>query len=157
MIYRNRNTGEYPVTHLQIRKENPNTSFGDVIPPETAKEFGYDEVVKVDVPQQDGYVFYEGEPVEENGVWKQTWIGEKQIPTQVTRLGAIVALDAFQLLDTVEVYMSLESTPRQFKLAWKNAIYFERDSGVLVEAAKLLNLSEEDIDSLFIYANKVKL
>lgn len=77
------------------------------------------------------------------------------IPQVVTNYQGKVALDAFQLLDEVEAYMALEDTPKQYKLAWATGA-FERQSALLIGIAALFNLTDEQIDQMFIYGAGVQ-
>ena len=73
-----------------------------------------------------------------------------EVPQTLTNYQGKVTLDYFQLLDEVEAYMALEDTPKQYKLAWATGA-FERQSALLVGIGALFNLSDEQIDSMFIY------
>lgn len=78
-----------------------------------------------------------------------------EIPTRLTNYQGKVTLDAFQLLDDVEAYMALEDTPKQYKLAWATGA-FERQSVLLLGIAALFNLTDEQIDQMFIYGAGVQ-
>lgn len=71
MIFRNTNTGEYPVTMQEIIKANPNVSY----PRNPTNIEGFDVVVEVVPPFFDLVTQYikEGDPVNDNGTWRQTW------------------------------------------------------------------------------------
>ena len=77
-----------------------------------------------------------------------------EIPQIITNYQGKVTLDAFQLLDDVEAYMALEDTPKQYKLAWATG-HFERQSALLQGIAALFDLTDEQIDQMFIIAGKV--
>ena len=77
------------------------------------------------------------------------------IPQLVTNYQGKVALDYWQLLDEVEAYMDLESTPKQYKLAWATGA-FERNSALLLGIATLFNLTDEQLDQMFQYAATVQ-
>jgi hypothetical protein len=72
MSFRNKATGEYPVSHDQIRAANPNTSF----PAYFEEAEGYDWVAHVEPPEVDVSSQYreEGEPIQVDGKWMKTWI-----------------------------------------------------------------------------------
>lgn len=74
------------------------------------------------------------------------------VPQSVTRFQALAALDGARLLDDIEAYMQLESTPRIIRLAWENALSFERNSPALLYLAQVFELSEAQLDALFIAA-----
>ena len=66
---------KYPYYANDLRKDNPQTSFPSEIPLSIFAEYGVYEVVQTDAPS----ITYkqnlsEGIPVNEVGVWKQTWV-----------------------------------------------------------------------------------
>jgi hypothetical protein len=77
------------------------------------------------------------------------------VPQTVTRFQALAALDHFGHLDNVEAMMADVSTPRLTKLAYQNALSFERSSALLQSMAGALGLTDEQVDELFIYAEGV--
>jgi len=65
---------QYPYSEGQLKIDNPQVSFPQVIPTDTLAEYGVYEVVKTEKPS----VTYkqnlvEDTPINENGVWKQVW------------------------------------------------------------------------------------
>ena len=72
MAFRNSATGEYPVSRNEIISLYPNTSF----PRQFEQADGFDWVAATEPPAIDQVSQYveEGTPVNENGVWKQTWV-----------------------------------------------------------------------------------
>lgn len=72
MSFRNSSTGEYPVSHDQVRRENPDVSFPAYF--ESAE--GYDWVTPVVPPPMNPDTQYreEGAPIRANGGWQQTWV-----------------------------------------------------------------------------------
>ena len=79
-----------------------------------------------------------------------------QVPAYVTRFQAIAALHLSGRLEDVEAYMSQESTPALTKLAWQNAMSFERQSPTVLELASLLGLTAEQLVELFIAAKEIE-
>ena len=77
------------------------------------------------------------------------------IPQIITNYQGKVTLDYYQLLDDVEAYMALEDTPKQYKLAWATGA-FERQSALLQGIAELFNLTDEQIDQMFIYGATIQ-
>lgn len=71
------------------------------------------------------------------------------VPSSVTARQARLALLEADLLDDVEILVQNQS--RAVQLEWEYATYIERDNALL----KLLNISEEQIDQLFIRANQM--
>lgn len=66
---------KYPYSEGQLKFDNPQVSFPEVIPVNILAEFGVYEVVPTNAPS----ITYkqnlsEGTPVNEDGVWKQTWV-----------------------------------------------------------------------------------
>lgn len=78
-----------------------------------------------------------------------------EVPQILTNYQGKVTLDAFQLLDDIEAYMALEDTPKQYKLAWATGA-FERQSVLLTGIGALFNLTDEQIDAMFIYGAGVQ-
>ncbi len=71
---KNNTIAQYPYSESQLKSDNPQVSFPEVIPVDTLAEYGVYEVVKTEKPS----VTYkqnlaEGTPVNDNGVWKQVW------------------------------------------------------------------------------------
>lgn len=80
MAFRNSITGEYPITHNVIRKNNPNISF-----PKYFENFqGYDWVNFTDKPEFNHLTHYceEDYPIYKDGKWYQNWI-IKQLDTPI--------------------------------------------------------------------------
>lgn len=71
---KNNTIEKYPYSEGQLKSDNPQVSFPQVIPTDTLAEYGAYEVVTLEQPS----VTYkqnlsEGTPVNENGIWKQVW------------------------------------------------------------------------------------
>lgn len=70
-------TGEYPRFFPQMRKENPNVSFGNPGNISALQDFGYDYVYPTTPPEVNQYTQKqpeEGYPVQwEDGTWHQVW------------------------------------------------------------------------------------
>lgn len=77
------------------------------------------------------------------------------IPQSVTAFQAKAALLHANLLDNVESMMANPATPRIVKLAWNEALHFERQSPTVAAMASALGLTDAEIDSLFVYASEV--
>lgn len=75
------------------------------------------------------------------------------IPQIVTRFQALAALHLKGKLTQVESIMNSPETPVLTKLAWDNALSFERSSSTLATLASILELSEQELDELFIIAS----
>lgn len=72
-----------------------------------------------------------------------------QMPISVTRRQAFLALLSAGLLDQIESYMALETTPRVVKITWETALDFKRDNPLLLAIAQELGLPDSQLDSLF--------
>ena len=71
------------------------------------------------------------------------------VPQVVTRFQALAALHLGGYLPTVEAIMAAPETPILTKLAWNNALNFERNSATVASLAGVLNLSDAALDALF--------
>lgn len=71
------------------------------------------------------------------------------VPQSVTRFQALAALHLAGHLQTIEAIMTDPATPILTKLAWDNALNFERSSPTVSGLAGVLNLSDADLDALF--------
>lgn len=71
------------------------------------------------------------------------------VPQSVTRFQALAALHLAGHLQTIEAIMADPATPILTKLAWDNALNFERSSPTVSGLAGVLNLSDADLDALF--------
>lgn len=112
----------------------------------------------------DGYYqidIQEGEPLPE---WTkaltpcavQAPVAVVSVPPVVSRFQARAALHLAGLLDDVEALMSAPDTPALAKLAWADAMEFERQSPTIAALAGAVGLTEQDIDALFVTAAGIK-
>lgn len=112
----------------------------------------------------DGYYqidIQEGEPLPE---WTkaltpcavQAPVAVVSVPPVVSSFQARAALMLAGLLDDVEALMSAPGTPALAKLAWADAMEFERQSPTIAALAGAVGLTEQDIDALFITAAGIK-
>lgn len=79
-----------------------------------------------------------------------------RIPQEVTRFQARAALYQSGLLETVEAEIAKPETDMMLKLAWQDALSFKRNSSFVVGMAAILELSEEQLDQLFITASGIE-
>jgi hypothetical protein len=77
------------------------------------------------------------------------------IPTTVTRFQALAVLAQADYLDTIWTY--IDALPRSdiTRLAFENATEWERTSPTLATLATMLNLTNEQVDDLFITASNI--
>ena len=76
------------------------------------------------------------------------------VPQSVSRFQARAALSLSNLLLTVEAFIA-NSDDVIAKLAWADAVQFERNSPTIAAMAFALGLNNEQIDQLFITASKI--
>ena len=77
------------------------------------------------------------------------------IPQSVTAFQAKAALLQADLLDDVEAMMTDPATPRIVKLAWSEALTFERQSPTVVAMGSALGLDDAALDALFVTASGI--
>lgn len=77
------------------------------------------------------------------------------VPQQVTAFQAKAALLHAGLLDDVEAMIKHDDTPRVIKLAWDETLHFERTSPTVATIAAALQLTDAQIDALFITASEI--
>jgi len=77
------------------------------------------------------------------------------IPQQVTRFQALAELSNVGLLAQAQAIIDDPATPELSKLAWENALHFERTSPTLIALAQALGLSDSQLDDLFIAAAQI--
>lgn len=71
------------------------------------------------------------------------------VPQTVTRFQALAALHLAGKLTAVQAIMAAPETPVLAKLAWDNALSFERNSPTLASLAGAIGLTSQDLDALF--------
>ena len=79
-------------------------------------------------------------------------ITPRYIPQSVTRFQGMAMLMQAGLLDDIEAYMALETTDPFEKLAWKEALNFERSSAMVAKIGAMFGLTEAQIDDMFVFA-----
>jgi len=77
------------------------------------------------------------------------------IPATVTRFQALAVLAAGGYLDTVRTYINTLDQDNIQRLAWENAVEWERTSPTLNALAAMLNLTDTQVDDLFIAASNI--
>lgn len=148
----------YPV---DLRAEQPGTSFpwdwaGGVV-----NGTEYARVMPVDVPQVDHTKnFTEGAPVLMGEVWRQTWVVTEASPEEIAaRLADIRsrmvvsplqirrALRQAGLYASVMAYVATQDDNTQE--AWEYAVEIRRDDALITQAAAQLGQTDEQVDGLF--------
>lgn len=77
------------------------------------------------------------------------------VPQAVTNYQGKVTLDYFQMYEEVEAYINLPNTPRAAKLAWATG-NFERYGTMTLSIARAFGLSDEMMDTMFVYGKGVE-
>ena len=97
--------------------------------------------------------FYEGATAEQLAVAKKA-----SVPEAVSRRQLRLAL-AFAEFDLSQIDLTINGLPEPnktyAKIAWNDAVVFERKDALLNQLALLLGLNEETLDDLFINAGKL--
>ena len=78
-------------------------------------------------------------------------------PQVVTRFQALAALAQAKRLAEVKKAISKLDDEHLGRLAFENANEFERNSPALIAIARLLNMTDADIDDLFLKASQVSI
>ncbi|KMJ53794.1 hypothetical protein ACG97_05995 [Vogesella sp. EB] len=78
------------------------------------------------------------------------------IPSEVTRYQALAALHLAGLLGNVEAMMADAATDKLTVIAWQNAQAFKRNSPMVLDMAQQLNLTDQQLDDLFISASQIE-
>ena len=78
------------------------------------------------------------------------------VPQAVTRFQALAALHVAGYLPAVQAVMAAPETPVLAKLAWENALSFERNSPLLTSLAPTLGMTPQDLDALFTAAAQIE-
>lgn len=152
----------YPYSPAQLRADNPQTSFPAEMQPDGLAEWGVYSVAETEQPAYDAETqrIDEGAPALVGGVWTQTWVVTDLPPEEiaaaltqwratasVTRFQARSALHLTGLLTAVDAAVAGGDTIT--KLAWADALNFERGSPTIAALASALGLTDEQIDGLF--------
>ncbi len=77
------------------------------------------------------------------------------IPQEVTRFQAKAIMLQQNILDSVEQAINGSNDPL-LKLVWNEALTFERQSPALVAVAKVLGLTEKQLNNMFTAASQLK-
>ena len=77
------------------------------------------------------------------------------VPQSVSRFQARAALHLAGYLPAVEALMTNEATPMLARLAWQDALTFERHSPTVLGMGAALGLDDAAIDALFVTAAQI--
>ena len=132
----------------EIRQENPNMSIPDGT---DCSSLGFEFLEEVEKPKQEGFYAVEVAPINNKQTWELREI-PKEVPQEITPLQSKLQLLEIGLLDEVEAIVSAD---RKVQLYWEYASVIERDNEILLMMATSLGMTEEQLDDLFIKANKL--
>ena len=132
----------------EIRQENPNMSIPDGT---DCSSLGFEFLEEVEKPKQEGFYAIEVAPINNKQTWELVAI-PKEVPQEITPLQSKLQLLELGLLDDVEAMVSAD---RKVQLYWEYASVIERDNEILLMMATSLGMTEEQLDDLFIKANKL--
>ena len=135
-------------TIQEIRQQNPNMSIPDGT---DCSSLGFEFLEEVEQPKQEGFYAIEVAPINNKQTWKLVEI-PKEVPQEITPLQSKLQLLEIGLLDEVE---ALVTADRKVQLYWEYASVIERDNEILLMMATSLGMTEEQLDDLFIKANKL--
>jgi hypothetical protein len=79
------------------------------------------------------------------------------VPQVVSRFQAKAALLSEGLLDQVEAIIADPATDAMTKLAWDEAVQFQRNSPTIATLAAALGLTDQQVDDLFIAAAQINI
>jgi hypothetical protein len=99
------------------------------------------------------------DPPAPNAYWdgKEWVIPPPYVPQSVSRFQAKAALLNAGLLDQVEAIVADPATSAMTKLAWADAVEFDRNSPTIIELSHELGLTDSEIDDLFIAAAQISI
>ena len=135
-------------TIQEIRQENQNMSIPDGA---DCSSLGFEFLEEVEQPKQEGFYAIEVAPINNKQTWELVAI-PKEVPQEITPLQSKLQLLEIGLLDDVEAIVSAD---RKVQLYWEYASVIERDNEILLMMATSLGMTEEQLDDLFIKANKL--
>jgi hypothetical protein len=154
----------------EFRAMHPNTSFPAVLSVELLNDFGADPVLEGPQPTltADQYAVYDGVIQDSNGNWMTSYVAvdytAEEIAAKVeqwrqsascTPFQGRVALSDAGLLANVETAIAAAADEKT-KVAWEYALEWKRLSPMIVTLATSLNLTDEQVDTLFKEAASVQ-
>ena len=102
-----------------------------------------------------------------NGVWtvvytvtdipqeEITAMRKALVPSEISRFQALSILSQYGLYSSVKAYINSNNTTEMQKIAFNEASVFLRSSPTMINIASLLNITEEQLDQMFIEAIKI--
>lgn len=153
---------KYPYSIYQMMQDNPNVSFSTPVPDDIAAGFNVFPVTDTPQPQINPMTQNIAlvNPVQQDGVWVQTWSVTEATPEQqAARLAAFraslsctplqgkIELNNEGLLDSAESIVLAADKVTQ--LAWANATIWMRNSPMIETLGTQMGLSADQLDNLF--------
>lgn len=133
-------------TIQEIRQENPNMSIPDST---DCSSLGFEFLEEVERPKQEGFYAVEVAPVNDKQTWELRAV-EVVVPQSITRLQAKLQLSKIGKFSQVE---TLTQNDEKAKIYWNDAANFLRTDEILLYMAGILELSDAELDNLFIEAS----
>lgn len=119
----------------------------------------FPDQIAVEIPQNQtpaiGWVYSAQSGLSDPAPPPATLPPARRVPQTVARFQAKVALLQAGHLDNIEAYMSRPDTNRVTQMAWQDAQEFQRQSPTVLALAKLLGMTDTQLDDLFVVASKI--
>lgn len=149
------------ITIHEVRRANPDKSLPDG---RDYPDLGYRFIFPTEKPSALlNHIVEEDFPEEVNGKWVQVWKQVElppapvEVPQEVTRFQAKIALHHFSMFDAAEEYCTSPGTPLEVREAWLSAQVFRRNSPTIISLKDSpLALTDEQLDEMFIFAFKIE-
>lgn len=147
-------------TYSEIRQAYPNISFPTDVSDNIIEELGLFPIISAPIPECSNTQTYEEvTPILIDNIWTQQWLVrdltseeiKARVPKAVTPRQARLALFQFNLLSDVENWVNTHYDP-VVKIEFEHATEFRRDWPLIIDYCLEKEISEEQMDSLFIYA-----
>ena len=129
-----------------IRNENTNMSIPNN---SDCSSLGFEFLKEVEEPKQEGFYAVEVAPINNKQTWELRAV-EVVVPQSITRLQAKLQLSEIGKFSQVE---TLTQEDEKAKIYWNDAANFLRTDAILLYMAGILELSDAELDNLFIEAS----
>lgn len=81
---------------------------------------------------------------------------QNSVPSVVSKVQAVLSLSRAGIWPAFNAYLNADDTSDEHKLAWENLSEVHRDSEMLAEIAGALELSDDQVNALFVSASQIK-
>ncbi len=153
MNYINTITNEYPVYEVHIKARNK--GFEDYAMVYNSERPQYDKITQMCVevhPMLVGGVYFRKYEVKDKSASQIATERKALVPTQITPRQLRLQLLAIGLLDDVE---TLCAEDRAMSIWFEYSLDFQRSNPMVDTMALQLGLTQDDLDTIFIEANKL--